>query len=495
MAPLLTHPNSWVRHAAVDFFSSVGHQFSPTETYCLLRPVLKSFLARPLISLESSVLLAALKPSASRLAFDLALACAAEQQQQHSQLVALAAAAAANAPAGATALADGQDANTAQRLGFDSAEDVAAFEGMPETFLDEGVALGADSDLRGIEAPDAPGMALAASLPHAPPLAPAAGAAACGGEAGAPATAGSFVAAPVALSEMALDLRSISSLGADEEAVLQASRPLLSTSLGLPSTHPPLARGLQAMREYIRAASLQKMAKIRMWETENLALLQMAGGGGGGELVQFRTLSQHIKVHRLAPQPPPPPLPARGSQSSLGLGSSKKLAATAPSGVSPLKEFVKGATGAGGGAAGDGGGCGGAAASIGADGQRTAARRPSGVLGSARAKANVALFGRPRNSSTNLRAAANVALFATRASRDASRELERHWPIGQRLPSSWHACTQPGSLVAALRSHPEGVRQLVTSSDSQASPLSSLLPWPAPSPASLPWPPPSLGLL
>ena len=36
------------------------------------------------------------------------------------------------------------------------------------------------------------------------------------------------------------------------------------------------------MREYIRSASTAKMAKIRMWETDNSALLQMGGGGGGG---------------------------------------------------------------------------------------------------------------------------------------------------------------------------------------------------------------------
>ena len=30
----------------------------------------------------------------------------------------------------------------------------------------------------------------------------------------------------------------------------------------------------QAMREYIRAASVVKLAKIRMWETDNTAMLQ-----------------------------------------------------------------------------------------------------------------------------------------------------------------------------------------------------------------------------
>ena len=79
-----------------------------------------------------------------------------------------------------------------------------------------------------------------------------------------------------------LDLSGIDDLGAEEAAVLQA------------------------MREYIRAASGAKMAKIRMWETDNSALLQsMAaeGGGGGGEMAAYRNLSQHVRVHTLAPTP------------------------------------------------------------------------------------------------------------------------------------------------------------------------------------------------
>ena len=88
IAPLLTHPSSWVRHGALGFFQSVGNHFSPSETYCLIRPILRPFLARPFLSLDSDHLAAALHPPVSRLAFDQALACAAEQQQQHSQLLA-----------------------------------------------------------------------------------------------------------------------------------------------------------------------------------------------------------------------------------------------------------------------------------------------------------------------------------------------------------------------------------------------------------------------
>ncbi|KOO53768.1 phosphoinositide 3-kinase regulatory subunit 4-like protein [Chrysochromulina tobinii] len=127
VAPLLTHPNTWVRHAAVAFFGSVGQQFAPVETFCLLRPVLRPFLARPLLSLETKLLLAALKPPASRLIFDLALACAAEQQQLHANLLTLNGGAVLGVPG---AVPGSTDADAVSRLGFQSAEDVSAFDGL-----------------------------------------------------------------------------------------------------------------------------------------------------------------------------------------------------------------------------------------------------------------------------------------------------------------------------------------------------------------------------
>ena len=59
---------------------------------------------------------------------------------------------------------------------------------------------------------------------------------------------------------------------------------------------------LQAMRQHIRAASVVKMAKIKMWETDNEAALSMMVGGGG-ELAHFRSLSLHVPVQRLASPP------------------------------------------------------------------------------------------------------------------------------------------------------------------------------------------------
>ena len=38
-----------------------------------------------------------------------------------------------------------------------------------------------------------------------------------------------------------------------------------------------------------------------MWETDNSAMLQLAGGGGGAELLAFRDLSRHVRA--LAPPP------------------------------------------------------------------------------------------------------------------------------------------------------------------------------------------------
>jgi len=249
-----------------------------------------------------------------------------------------------------------------------------------------------------------------------------------------------------ALHQMALDLRSIPSLSPEEEAVLQA------------------------MREYIRAASLQKMAKVRMWETENLQLLQqqIKGGGGGGELVAFRTLSQHIKVHRLGPpQPPASPAKPRGGSLIGRARTGAEIKPASPS-ASPASPRTAGGAGAAGGMLeGNGGvgGVGGGAAAAGGGGDGADGTQPKRTTSMAAratsiAKANVAIFGRPK-------ARVDVAAVGRVGAEVGTAIDEAAWPAGRRLPSGWHGCATPGSLVAALRAHPEGVRQLVRSSDGQ----------------------------
>ena len=298
IGPLLCHPNSWVRHAAIEFFASIGPQFSPIETFALLRPAIKPFLQWPLASLDVEHLQAALRPPASRLSFDLALACAAEQQQQHAAMLSMTSPPTGGSRPDGGAPASPSAAAASEVQAFDSSEDVAALKTLLEG--DEAEA-NADDEAAELPAPTAPPGSSPAPPPPRPPSEGGGVTPTVGGRGGAavaatPSTTDTVTAAtasaaggagagggrggPVALSDMALDLRSISSLEPEEAAVLQA------------------------MREYIRAASIAKMAKIRLWETENLALLNTAGGGGGTELLQFRTLSQHVKPHKLGPPPP-----------------------------------------------------------------------------------------------------------------------------------------------------------------------------------------------
>ena len=238
----------------------------------------------------------------------------------------------------------------------------------------------------------------------------------------------------MSLSEMALDLRSIASLEPVEGATLQV------------------------MREYIRAASIAKMAKVRLWESENMALLQLAGGGGGGaELLAFRNLSQHVKVHRLVPEGGATPTPTTAAAPKSG----GKGGGAAPAQTQAAGGAKGGATG----------GKEGSGAPVGAPGSEV---KEGGIterrVSSLSAKAGMVskaissnlttkgVFGKPR---ADKGAAAESAAAASGGISEAA------WPVGARLPSNWHAAAQPGALVMTLRAHPEGVRQLCLSPDAR----------------------------
>ena len=45
IAPLLCHPNSWVRHGALGFFGAIDAQFGAAHVFCFVRPLLRPFLA------------------------------------------------------------------------------------------------------------------------------------------------------------------------------------------------------------------------------------------------------------------------------------------------------------------------------------------------------------------------------------------------------------------------------------------------------------------
>lgn len=68
--PLLAHPNSWVRHGALGFFDAITPHFTAAEVFSLLRPTLRPFLCRPLVSLSTPDLSHSLKAPVSRMAFD-----------------------------------------------------------------------------------------------------------------------------------------------------------------------------------------------------------------------------------------------------------------------------------------------------------------------------------------------------------------------------------------------------------------------------------------
>ena len=97
----------------------------------------------------------------------------------------------------------------------------------------------------------------------------------------------------------------------------------------------------------------------------------MAATGGGGELMPFRTLSQHIKVHTLAPPPQliSTPSPTAGRRRS---------AAPAPAGIITPRGVSDGVGGGSGAGANNnavlsGGKCAGGAAGQGASGGRVGA--------------------------------------------------------------------------------------------------------------------------
>ena len=66
ISPLLCHPNSWVRHGAIGFFASISRQFGDAQVFCFVRPLLRPFLAGPLLSLDPEHLAAALRPPDGR---------------------------------------------------------------------------------------------------------------------------------------------------------------------------------------------------------------------------------------------------------------------------------------------------------------------------------------------------------------------------------------------------------------------------------------------
>ena len=183
------------------------------------------------------------------------------------------------------------------------------------------------------------------------------------------------------------------------------------------------------------------MAKICMWETDNSAALSAGGGGSQDHLHAYRTLSQRIPTVEIGPQ--------EGSGAPTGAPMDEAAATPAGDG---------GGGGGGGGAAAAGSAGGSAPAAAGSDpaGQKKTAK-PSSLLSAAQS------FKFTRKLSTG--GPAGGAKGGGGGSGGDGSGSAGGWPHGTRLPPSFSSRTQPGALVATLRAHPEGVRQLVTSSD------------------------------
>ncbi|KAI8056579.1 hypothetical protein BDF22DRAFT_666984 [Syncephalis plumigaleata] len=73
VAPLMCHPNDWVRWGAISFILACGRLFSLPDFWSILYPIIRPMLANDITELDQAHLTAALKPPLSRALFDLAL--------------------------------------------------------------------------------------------------------------------------------------------------------------------------------------------------------------------------------------------------------------------------------------------------------------------------------------------------------------------------------------------------------------------------------------
>lgn len=70
VAPLLLHPNAWIRFATVQFLSKISRRLSPIEVQCFIIPHIRRFLKQDITSLSHTTLLQAMIPPVSRSAYE-----------------------------------------------------------------------------------------------------------------------------------------------------------------------------------------------------------------------------------------------------------------------------------------------------------------------------------------------------------------------------------------------------------------------------------------
>ncbi|KAL6072824.1 Serine/threonine-protein kinase, variant 2 [Balamuthia mandrillaris] len=72
-APMLFHPNVWIRFGVVAIMAAIAKQLSVADVYCFLIPILRPFLLSDIVDVTAQSLLEALKPPVSRVNFEKAL--------------------------------------------------------------------------------------------------------------------------------------------------------------------------------------------------------------------------------------------------------------------------------------------------------------------------------------------------------------------------------------------------------------------------------------
>ena len=78
---LMVHPNSWIREAAVSFVVSAAVYSSPADRYCIIFPLLQTFLKLPIQEISQPQILESLKKPLQKPVFDMAMTWAAKTEK------------------------------------------------------------------------------------------------------------------------------------------------------------------------------------------------------------------------------------------------------------------------------------------------------------------------------------------------------------------------------------------------------------------------------
>lgn len=70
VAPLLLHPNAWIRFATVQFLSKISRRLTPIEVQCFIIPHIRRYLKHDITALTHTTLLQAMIPAVSRSAYE-----------------------------------------------------------------------------------------------------------------------------------------------------------------------------------------------------------------------------------------------------------------------------------------------------------------------------------------------------------------------------------------------------------------------------------------